>query len=403
MIFKKLFGKSQRENGLNRRGSPIKTGKDIEHMAFLQISSAIRSQKDISAIFEVIGRESARCLNAHRSIIFLVDGEKGVLKNQFSYCSDPLDEKLGFLEEKEIARRAVTDKRPFLLKEPKDFSEFFKYDERERKITSLLSIPFGAQGKMMGSLNLSLINGKRTFNETDLQFLCIFANHTSIALQNQFLLDEIRKAATLRKNYEQHLDELMGELQSLSEEERRRIDDHIGRFLSGIKAETPPVPKPLEMVSAGGKGIIRLTGEASFEDSPENITEKIQVEIEEPSGKAGSDLSRANIFIPSANPRDLGEQFILRLYLSEGQPLEVPCKVIFSNKYGQESQNLRRGMGIKFLDLPPEVQKQLEELIQASKQQGGSAKQEQPRFSQEPNGQEKELRSLALKPSADLS
>jgi Tfp pilus assembly protein PilZ len=157
------------------------------------------------------------------------------------------------------------------------------------------------------------------------------------------------------------------------------------------------------MVSAGGKGIIRLTGEASFEDSPENITEKIQVEIEEASGKAGSDLSRANIFIPSANPRDLGEQFILRLYLSEGQPLEVPCKVIFSNKYGQESQNLRRGMGIKFLDLPPEVQKQLEELIQASKQQGGSAKQEQPRFSQEPNGQEKELRSLALKPSADLS
>lgn len=255
---------------------------------------------------------------------------------------------------------------------------------------------------MMGSLNLSLINGKRTFSETDLQFLCIFANHASIALQNQFLLDEVRKAATLRKNYEQHLDDLMGQLQSLSGEERRRIDDHIGRFLSGIKAETPSVPKPLEKVSAGGKGIISLTGEASFEDSPENITEKIQVEIEEPSGKAGSDLSRANIFIPSANPRDLGEQFNLRLYLSEGQPLEVPCKVIFSNKYGQESQNLRRGMGIKFLDLPPEVQKQLEEHIQASKQQGGSAKQEQPKSSHELNGQGKELRSLALKPSADL-
>lgn len=130
MIFKKLLGKSQRENGLNRRGSSIKTGKDIEHTAFLQVSSAIRSQKDLSAIFEVIGRESARCINADRSTIFLVDGAKGVLKNQFSYCSDPVDEKLGFLEEKEIARRAITDKRPFLLKEPKDFSEFFKYDER---------------------------------------------------------------------------------------------------------------------------------------------------------------------------------------------------------------------------------------------------------------------------------
>jgi Tfp pilus assembly protein PilZ/DNA-binding transcriptional MerR regulator len=290
-----------------------------------------------------------------------------------------------------------------LLKEPKDFSEFFKYDERERKITSLLSIPFGAQGKMMGSLNLSLINGKRTFNEKDLQFLHIFANHASIALQNQYLLDEIRKATTLRKNYEQHLDDLMGQLQSLSGEERRRIDDHIGRFLSGIKAENPSVPKTLEKVTAGETGIIRLTGEASFEDSPENITEKIQVEIEEPSGKAGSDLSRASIFIPTANPRDLGEQFILRLYLSQGPPLEVPCKVIFSNKYGQESQNLRRGMGIKFLDLPPEVQKQLEEHIQASKQQANSAGQEQPKSSQELNGQGEELPSLVLKPSADLS
>jgi Tfp pilus assembly protein PilZ len=403
MIFKKLFGKSQREKGLNRRGSSKKTEKDIEHTAFLQVSHAIKSQKDISAILEVIGRESARSLNAHRSIIFLVDAAKGVLKNQFSYSSDPVDEKLGFLEEKEIARRAITDKRPILLKEPKDFSEFFKYDERERKITSLLSIPFGAQGKMMGSLNLSLINGKRTFNEKDLQFLHIFANHASIALQNQYLLDEIRKATTLRKNYEQHLDDLMGELQSLSGEERRRIDDHIGRFLSGIKAEKPSVPTTLEKVSAGGTGIIRLTGEASFEDSPENITEKIQVEIEESSGKAGSDLSRASIFIPTANPRDLGEQFILRLYLSEGPPLEVPCKVIFSNKYGQESQNLRRGMGIKFLDLPPEVQKQLEEYVQASKQQANSAGQEQPKSSQKLNGQGEELPSLVLKPSADLS
>jgi Tfp pilus assembly protein PilZ len=151
---------------------------------------------------------------------------------------------------------------------------------------------------------------------------------------------------------------------------------------------------------AGGKGIISLAGEATFEDSPENLAEKVQVEIEELPVR---DLSRAGIFIPTANPRDLGEQFTLRLYLPGGQPLEVPCKVIFSNKYGKESQNLRRGMGIKFLDLPPDVQKQLEERVQASKQTEGSADPEPAELPPATNGQEEELPDPSLKPTTDLS
>ena len=376
-------------------------GKDVEHLAFIQLSSAIKSQKDISTIFEIIGRESTRCLKAHRSIVFLADGTKGVLKIQFSYSPDAIDEKLGSLEEKEIARRSITEKRPILLKEPGDFSEFFKHDEREREITSLLSIPFGIHGKLIGSLNVSLINGNRTFNEKDLQFLSIFANHASIALQNQYMLNELRKAASLRKNYQEHLDDFVGQLQSLSGEDGRRIiDDHIEKLLSGIEAEMPSGLKLIKKVQVGGKRIIRLTGEASFEGSPENLTEKIQVEIEDPSGSA---LSRSGIFIPTPNPRDLGEKFLLRLCVSEGDSLDVPCKVIFSNKYGKESQSLRRGMGIKFLDFSPEVQKKLEEYVQACKQQEDSSAPEQLKSPEELNGQKEGIQSLSLKPAAASS
>ena len=398
VMLKGLFGGAAKEK--NRNLLSGRTGKDAEHAALFQVSTAIKAQKDISAILEIIGRESARCLKAQRSTVYLVDVGKGVLKSQFTYSPDHPDNRQGLPEDKEIARQAIVEKRAILLKDPGEFPEFFKKDERSRKVTSLLSVPFGVQGKMIGAVNLFTANGRRNFDEKDLQFLSIFANHASIALQNQYLLEEVRKAASLRQNYERYLDDLMHQLQSLSGEERRRIDEHIGRFLSGLKADKPVPANPVEKSAAGEKGVINLAGEMSFEDSPENLTEKVQVEIEDFIGKPGADVSRAGVFIPTGNPRDLGEQFILRLHLSEGRLLELPCKVIFTNKYGKESQNLRRGMGIKFLELPKDVQKQLEDYVRLCKEQRGSTP-EEPDEPTPPKEEETEIPAVELKFTSD--
>lgn len=357
MFLKNIFNKGSKENGGDRGGSSPKTPRDLEHVALLQVSSAIKGQKHISAVFEIIGREAARSLRASRATVFLVDETKGGLKTQFTCSPDPAGEKVGLLEEKEISRRTIAEKRPVLFREAKEFAEFFKHDDRELKITSFMSIPFGFQGKLAGTLSLSIINGKRAFSQSDLEFLAIFSNHASIAMQNQHLLEEVRKAAGLQKNYEQHLDDLMGQLQSLSGEERRRIDNHIAKFLSGFKGEKREVKHPATAAAEGGNGAVKLAGEMTFEDT--ELTEKVQVEIENRARRGAADLSQVAIFIPTANPRELGEQFLLRIYPVEDQPLELPCKVIFSNKYGQESQNLRRGMEVKFLDLPPELEKQV--------------------------------------------
>ena len=273
MLFKNLFNKGSKDNGGSRGGFSPKTPRDQEHVALLQISSAIKSQKDITSIFEIIARESARCLKASRATLFLGDANKGALKTQFTYSPDPAGEKIGLLEEKDFSRRTIADKRPLLLKDPKDFTEFAKSDDRERKITSFMSIPFGFQGKVAGSLSLSMFNGKKGFTQRDLEFLAIFANHVSIAMQNQYLLEEVRKAGSLRKNYEQHLDDLMGQLQGLSTEERRRIDDHIAKLLNGFKDERRQPIRP-EEETEGGNGSIRLAGEMTFEEAPD-LTEKV--------------------------------------------------------------------------------------------------------------------------------
>jgi hypothetical protein len=364
MFFRNLFHKDSKENGGSRGFSSPKTPRDQEHVALLQISSAIKSQKDIAAVCEIIGRESARCLKANRATLFLVDGSKGSFRTQFTHSPDPAEEKVALLEEKDYSRRALADKRPLLLKDSKDFAEFNKTDARDRKTTSFMSIPFGLQGKIAGTLSLSMFNGKKGFSQRDLEFLAIFANHVSIALQNQYLLEEVRKAGSLRKNYEQHLDDLMGQLQGLSNEERKRIDDHIAKLLNGFKDDRRQSFRPEEEETERKNGSIQLAGEMTFEEAPD-LTEKVQVEIEAGSLKGDGDLSRAAIFIPTANPRDLGEQFSLKIYLADGQQLELPSKVIFTNKYGKESQNLRRGMEIKFLDLPPDVEKQVGDYLRA--------------------------------------
>jgi Tfp pilus assembly protein PilZ len=65
---------------------------------------------------------------------------------------------------------------------------------------------------------------------------------------------------------------------------------------------------------------------------------------------------------------DLGDEFSLRIHVPDGwQPIEVGCKVIWTNKYGKESKNLRRGMGVKFLKLQPEDQIRIEEFIKTYK------------------------------------
>ncbi len=80
------------------------------------------------------------------------------------------------------------------------------------------------------------------------------------------------------------------------------------------------------------------------------------------------DLTPGGVFIRTPNPMELGEQFLLKLHMSDGEgPIEMACKVIWTNKYGKESQHLRRGMGVKFLNPADDLQKRVEEFIRSQR------------------------------------
>jgi hypothetical protein len=336
--------------------------------ALFQISSAIHAHKDLPKILELIVRESLDYLNAHRSTIFLIEGKSGILKKQCAYAMDPTDEQLSLFEEKEVARKALRQMSPLLLREPKDFSDFFRYEKRARKISSILCIPLHSRGKPIGVLSVILINEKNAFNEKNLKSLSLFGNQASIAIESAHLQEEVRKGVSLRKTYEGYLDDILNQLRNLSAEERKRIEEHIQRFMQGQKlgeekSFEPQARKAVEGVN-GDFASGREWGTDRRED--DRAEGALRVEFADASWGSADELSLGGAFIRTPNPMELGEQFALKLQLPDGgEPIEVACKVIWTNQYGQESKHLRRGMGVKFLNLADGVQKRIGKYIRS--------------------------------------
>ncbi len=100
----------------------------------------------------------------------------------------------------------------------------------------------------------------------------------------------------------------------------------------------------------------------------ERVDAIVRVEFQEEDWGFTKDLSRGGAFILTPNPAELGDQFVLKLHMADGEePIEVTCKVVWTNKYGKETPDLRRGMGVKFLRLQPEVKKRIETYIESRK------------------------------------
>jgi len=347
-----------------------KSIRDFERLlvAFFQVNSMITAHEDLSVILERIVRETLHCLKTHRSSVFLLDGKNGILKTQFTYAFEPKHEQVSLLEEKEIAKKAIKQGTPLLLREPKNFEDFFKYRERERRITSLLSIPLSAQGKFVGALSSVLVNETRHFNERDLKNLSLYGSQASIAIENAQLREQVSKEISSRKTFEQYLDDILNRLENRQEDERHRIEEHIGKLLSGEALdEKDPSERQTEAGNREGSSL-RFNGELDLQGQDEEEEDVLRVEFEDASLSLAEDLTSGGVFIRTPNPLELGEQFLLKLHLREGrEPIKVSCKVIWTNKYGKESKYLRRGMGVKFLNLEDGSKKRIEEYAKSQR------------------------------------
>lgn len=348
-------------------------GKDLIHIesvgkAFSQISSAINARKDVKTILDVISREVLNCLKAQRSTIYFRNEKSGELNPQFIHASDRAYEQIHVEEEKIIAQKAVQQNKPLIMRKPEDFSQFSKTKQKEGKITSLMNFPLSSREKTIGVLSAVIFN-RHSFGVQSLQFLSSFANHISIALEMARLSEEVRKANGVRQAYDRQMDEIVNQVQSLSLNERQRIDNHI------IMLQKPPQNDEKDLFQEQNeervpwvRGAILLRKEGGVDAQiDEKASLIVRVELREDYWRptANLTLGKEGAFIQMTDPMELGDQFPMMLYMPNGaDPIEVQCKVTWTNKYGKETKDLRKGMGVRFLKLEPESRKRIEEFVQ---------------------------------------
>ena len=379
MVFGRLLGKSSKMEAAPNHLDEQEATAHIERLesAFFQISSVFSDQKDLNTILEHVIRESLNCLMANRATLFLHDPQSEILKAQFTHTLDPRYQQVGFVEEKEVAKKALKQGKPLLLAGAESFSDFFKYEERENKITSLMSIPLFTKGKPTGVFSAARINERYNFDGKNLRLLSSFANLASTAMELALLRDELRRGNDFRIAYERHLDNILSQLQNLSHREQQRIQTHITMIRKEQKVEDQGFPeaKPNEAVP-WTHGAIILKNETGIERrKDERIEILVWVEFEEEYYCFTGDLSRSGAFILTQEPMDLEDEILLKIHIPDGrEPIKVGCKVIWTNKYGKQSKTLRRGMGVKFLKLLPQDQMRIDEFIKAYEPQTFSQK-----------------------------
>jgi len=349
----------------NQKETLAKTVALLEEVSgFYQSSSVISARKDESLLQDLIARESLKCLRAHRAVLFI--REEGTRKPKVAsvFASEAVHEAANLEEEKECAGRTIRQGKPLLLREPRDFGDLFPNGGKNRALCSLLSVPLVWLGKPLGALNVSLMNGDRKFNEKDLECLALFSHHAAAAIQHG--AEGVR--ANLNRQFDLELEKIAAALRGFSAEEQQ---DFLERFRAIL-------PKR-EALEAKGKG--PETGEMERNPAPGGRPPRGRVPQGEKGGEEkimyltpgeeafefSEEFGGGGLFIRTPNPLELGEKFLLRLHNGNGdEPIEVTCKVIWTNQYGKESKHLSRGMGVKFLDLRKEDRKKLQDYLKSS-------------------------------------
>jgi adenylate cyclase len=158
--------------------------------ALFKVSAKINAREKLSDILNVITKDMLSCFDADRSSIMLLDKKSKMLKTMASFGkgAEHAQDALVPLG-KGIAGWVVENGKPLLLNGQVEPAEFPGTEKKKSQISSALSVPLKIGEESIGVLNVNL-EKDRSFSETHLKLISIFANNAAVAIYNAMLSKE---------------------------------------------------------------------------------------------------------------------------------------------------------------------------------------------------------------------
>jgi signal transduction histidine kinase len=193
-----MIGKAEGAMALAR----VETSKEAAttgsaHASLLEISQAIGSSLELSAVLDTFLELTLREMQAQQGSILLFDEQQDQLQMLASKGLPDTVSRKGYIPRKgSIAEFVIQNNQPLIMNDAPTHAAYQAMDYR--RINSSMCVPLRARGKVLGTINLNRTDSHlSSFVQANLEVMTILAAQAAIFIENSRLHESNMKAERL--------------------------------------------------------------------------------------------------------------------------------------------------------------------------------------------------------------
>ena len=196
-----------------------------EFAALYETSLDITKTHDLSTLLETIVKRATQLLNCSSGGLYICDPDRKEARVMVSY-NTPHDYTGTVLKYGEGAAGIVAQTgEPLIIDDYRTWSKRATVFEKDQPFSSVISVPMIWQDDVIGVIHVLNYEETRSFTQSDLDLLTLFASQAVIAVNNARLVEQVQShAAELQKRVIE-VEERTAELEKVNEQLKKELED----------------------------------------------------------------------------------------------------------------------------------------------------------------------------------